>query len=548
VSEALAGIETPVPGALTPPNLLGLTRPALEALLQSWGETRFRAEQVMKWLHHRGVTDFEQMTDLSRGLRARLKTEAAVAVAEPVFEQCSLDGTRKWLIPVDGRNTVEVVFIPEEDRGTLCISSQAGCTVDCSFCATGKQGFSRNLSAAEIVGQVFVAARQLRALPQPRKVTNVVFMGMGEPLLNLDAVVDAAHIIMDDLGYGLSKRRVTVSTSGVVPALDQLRERIQVSLAVSLHAAEDALRDQLVPLNRKYPLEQLMAACDRYEPHAPTKSITYEYVMLDGVNDSDEHARALARLLKGRGAKINLIPFNPFPGSDYRRSPEARIERFQQRLQQAGLVTVPRRTRGDDIAAACGQLVGEVADRAYALLMDRLGETDAAAGNFNKALELAPADPELRNNHGGFLCRQKRLDEALAQFDKAAADPLYATPEYALTNAGICLRDAGQPARAEPYLNAALQRNPRFPSAMYQMAVTRQALGDAAGALKWLELLHERHGYTPDSLRLGWQAAQALGDVNAAGRFELLFKARYPDLELKSSPGTSAVPASGGPG
>lgn len=354
-------------------NLLGLDRRAMEELFVGLGVRPFHAQQVLKWIHHREVSDFAMMTDLSKPLRARLAESTEVATPEVLLDKVAPDGTRKWLLSVSGGNAIETVFIPDGERGTLCVSSQVGCTLNCSFCSTARQGFNRNLSAAEIVGQVYVAYNALRREHWPegryrkgdkeRLITNVVFMGMGEPLLNFEPVVTACDLIMDDLGYGLGKRRVTVSTSGVVPQIDQLRDRTDVSLAVSLHAPDDALRDKLVPLNRKYPIEQLLAACKRFLAGSPHKRITFEYVMLEGINDSPEQARRLARLLAEIPSKINLIPFNPFPDAGYRRSSDAAIDRFRDILLDKGFMTITRKTRGDEIDAACGQLVGQVRDR-----------------------------------------------------------------------------------------------------------------------------------------------------------------------------------------
>ena len=349
-------------------NLLDLDRDALSAHCERLGEKPFRAVQLLRWIHQRGAADFTQMTDLARSLRERLPAQALVAAPPVLSEQASDDGTTKWLFDVGGGNAVEAVFIPEDDRGTLCVSSQAGCAVACRFCATGHQGFSRNLTTAEIVGQLWFAEHHLRArhglAPGERAIDNVVMMGMGEPLQNYGALVPALRVMLDDHAYGLSRRRVTVSTSGVVPMIDRLREDCPVALAVSLHAPTDALRDSLVPLNLKYPLAELLAACRRYLDAAPRDFITFEYCMLDGVNDSIEQAQALVRLVRERVAcKINLIPFNPFPQSGLKRSPRERVAVFADVLQQAGLVTTVRRTRGDDIAAACGQLAGEVRDR-----------------------------------------------------------------------------------------------------------------------------------------------------------------------------------------
>jgi 23S rRNA (adenine2503-C2)-methyltransferase len=341
------------------------------------GEKRFRATQLFRWIHQRGAADFAQMSDLAKSLRDKLEQLAVVQPLEVVSEQASSDGTIKWLFSVGGGDAVETVFIPEEDRGTLCVSSQAGCAVGCRFCSTGHQGFSRNLSTGEILAQLWLAEHHLRhrlQLPAgQRAITNVVMMGMGEPLQNYSALLPALRVMLDDHAYGLSRRRVTVSTSGVVPMIDRLREDCPVALAVSLHAPNDELRDDLVPLNRKYPLAELLGACRRYLERAPRDFITFEYCMLDGVNDGVEQAHQLLDLVKGRGSdgqplpvvecKFNLIPFNPFPASGLLRSSQARVQAFARCLQDGGVVTTVRRTRGDDIDAACGQLAGEVQDR-----------------------------------------------------------------------------------------------------------------------------------------------------------------------------------------
>jgi 23S rRNA (adenine2503-C2)-methyltransferase len=351
--------------ATTVVNLLDLNRAKMDAFFLAHNEKSFRSQQLLKWIHQLGVVDFSQMTNLSLSLRTWLTEHAVVTLPKVVNEQISSDGTCKWLLQLHDGNCIETVFIPETERGTLCVSSQVGCALNCSFCATARQGFSRNLTTAEIIGQVWIAVRRLSTSGQghDRHITNVVMMGMGEPLLNFDNVVSAMDLMMDDFAYGLSKRRVTLSTSGVVPAMQQLREVSDVSLAISLHAANDELRNELVPINKKYPLAQLLEACRNYFPPGSGRVITMEYVMLDGVNDSQEDARQLARCLRGIPCKINLIPFNPFPQAGYLRSSEQTIEKFQRILQQAGLVTVVRKTRGDDIDAACGQLVGSVQDR-----------------------------------------------------------------------------------------------------------------------------------------------------------------------------------------
>lgn len=356
-------------------NLLGLDGPALTGLVGQWGGKPFRAKQLQRWVHQRGADSFDAMTDLARDFRGQLAENCLIQAPPVSTEQRSTDGTRKWLFDVGQGNAIETVFIPEDDRGTLCISSQAGCTVGCPFCSTGYQGFNRNLHASEIVGQLWWARKVLEAdqgsarLPgdkasaDARVISNVVMMGMGEPLLNYDQVLTSLRLMLDDNAYGLSRRRVTVSTSGVVPMMDRLSQDCPVALAVSLHAPNDALRDRLVPLNRKYPLAELLAACERYLAYAPRDFITFEYVMLDGVNDADSHARELIGIAGQVRCKVNLIPFNPFPQSGLKRSPSARVRLFAQRLMDAGVITTVRKTRGDDIDAACGQLAGEVRDR-----------------------------------------------------------------------------------------------------------------------------------------------------------------------------------------
>ena len=358
-----------------PINLLGLDAPALTQLVGQWGGKPFRARQLQKWVHQRNTSQFDAMTDLARDFRAQLSAQCVVQPPTVLTQQRSTDGTRKWLFDVGQGNAIEAVFIPEDDRGTLCISSQAGCNVGCRFCSTGHQGFNRNLTAAEIIGQLWWARHELLKdiddsrlavadqAANTRVISNVVMMGMGEPLLNYEPVVTALRLMLDDNAYGLSRRRVTVSTSGVVPMIDRLAKDCPVALAVSLHAPNDALRDQLVPLNKKYPLAELFAACERYLEFAPRDFITFEYVMLDGVNDSDQHARELIQLVRRIHCKLNLIPFNPFPASGLKRSTAARIKSFSQALNEAGIVTTVRKTRGDDIDAACGQLAGEVQDR-----------------------------------------------------------------------------------------------------------------------------------------------------------------------------------------
>ncbi len=345
-------------------NLLGLDRAGMRAFFSRLGEKPFHAEQVMKWIYHHRITDFGQMTDLGRGLREKLMSAAEVAPPTTLLDRQSMDGTRKWLLGTDSRNAIETVYIPEPTRGTLCVSSQVGCGLNCRFCSTATQGFNRNLDASEIIGQVWVAARALGNVPhQQRRITNVVMMGMGEPLLNFDNVVRAMDVMRDDLGFGLASKRVTLSTAGLVPMIDRLGEVSDVSLAVSLHAPSDELRTELVPLNRKYPISELLAACARYVARKPRSSITFEYTLMDGVNDHPEHARQLVKLMRRLPAKVNLIPFNPFLGTQFRRSRPEAIAAFQQILMQAGVMAMVRRTRGDDIDAACGQLKGQVLDR-----------------------------------------------------------------------------------------------------------------------------------------------------------------------------------------
>ncbi|MBI5658969.1 MAG: 23S rRNA (adenine(2503)-C(2))-methyltransferase RlmN [Nitrosomonadales bacterium] len=345
-------------------NLLDFDPRQLAAWFAGQGEKPFRARQVLRWIHKAGEADFDAMSDLAASLRGKLKETACVLAPGVMREELSEDGTRKWLLDAGAGNAVETVFIPEAERGTLCVSSQAGCALDCAFCSTGKQGFNRNLSVAEIIGQLWWANRELgREADGLWPVSNVVLMGMGEPLLNFDNTVSALHLMLDDNAYGLSRRRVTVSTSGIVPAMDRLREECPVALAVSLHAPDDALRDALVPVNRKYPLRDLMAACRRYLERAPREFITFEYVMLEGVNDSARQARELARLVRDVPCKFNLIPFNPFPQSPYRRSGSDAVQRFRDVLRGADIVATTRRTRGGDIAAACGQLAGQVRDK-----------------------------------------------------------------------------------------------------------------------------------------------------------------------------------------
>ncbi|MBS0358403.1 MAG: 23S rRNA (adenine(2503)-C(2))-methyltransferase RlmN [Proteobacteria bacterium] len=346
-------------------NLLNFDREGLSQFFAEWGEPSYRANQVLQWIHHYGVTDFDAMTNLSKSLRDRLKAEAVVSAPTVATHQVSQDGTQKWLLKLDSGNSIETVFIPEDDRGTLCISSQVGCALNCSFCATGKQGFNRNLSIAEIIGQLWLVVRQLSSEQgiHDKKITNIVMMGMGEPLLNFDNVVKSMDIMMDDHAYGLSKRKVTLSTSGLIPEMEQLSQVSPASLAVSLHAPNDELRNILVPINKKYPIKPLMEICKNYFKDEARRKVVFEYVMLHEVNDEVEHARQLAKILEGVPSKVNLIPFNPFPGADYKRSSPERIERFRQELLNAGIYTIPRKTRGDDIAAACGQLVGKVDDR-----------------------------------------------------------------------------------------------------------------------------------------------------------------------------------------
>lgn len=356
-------------------NLLGLNKQQLSQWVVEQGEKPFRAQQLLRWIHQFGADQFDGMTDIAKSFRAQLAATAHIAPPALMTELASVDGTYKWLLDVGALNGIETVFIPEDDRGTLCISSQVGCALECTFCSTGRQGFNRNLSTAEIIGQLWWANQRLSqeqariggvelAAQQDRRiVTNVVMMGMGEPLANYDNVVAALRLMLDDHAYGLSRRRVTLSTSGLVPAMDRLREDCPVALAVSLHASNDTLRDEIVPINKKYPLRELMAACQRYLEKAPRDFVTFEYVMLDGVNDAVRHADEIVALTRDVPCKFNLIPFNPFPNSGYNRSSSDNIRRFKQRLMDAGLIVTVRKTRGDDIDAACGQLAGQVQDK-----------------------------------------------------------------------------------------------------------------------------------------------------------------------------------------
>lgn len=381
-----------------PVNLLDFDPAGFIAYCDELGEKAFRAKQLQRWIHQFGESDFARMTDLAKSLREKMSRCAEVRAPSVISDHISSDGTRKWLIDVGQGNAVETVYIPEETRGTLCVSTQAGCAVNCRFCSTGKQGFSRNLSVSEIIGQLWMAEFELRrskdVQPGPkgdRQITNVVMMGMGEPLLNFDPTVAALKLMLDDNAYGLSRRRVTVSTSGVVPMIDKLAQECPVALAVSLHASNDALRDVLVPLNKKYPLKELMAACKRYLEFAPRDFITFEYCMLDGVNDTDLHAKELIALVKDVPCKFNLIPFNPFPESGLKRSNNVRIKAFSQILLDAGLVTTIRKTRGDDIDAACGQLAGDVRDRTRVQeRMQKMAEYQTKFGaNFGKIVEIS---------------------------------------------------------------------------------------------------------------------------------------------------------------
>jgi 23S rRNA (adenine2503-C2)-methyltransferase len=360
-------------------NLLGLPRPELEAFVAQLGSKPFRARQLMNWVYKRGEGSFEEMTDLAKDFRAQLNERAVVRTPEIVTVHKSADDTCKWLLRADSSQAFEMVFIPETDRGTLCISSQVGCALDCSFCSTAQQGFNRNLTTAEIVGQVWLAKRELAEFDESKQpigdrriVTNVVLMGMGEPLANFRNVVPALRILLDDFGFDLSRRRVTLSTSGLVPQIYKLAEETNVALAVSLHAPNDELRNELVPINRKHPIAELLEACWHYIDEQNGRSVTFEYVMLDGINDSPAQARALAQLLRGHPAKVNLIPFNPFPGTRYSRSPPPVIQRFRDELIQRGVLATVRRTRGDDIDAACGQLAGRVIDRTTARLGNKV--------------------------------------------------------------------------------------------------------------------------------------------------------------------------------
>ncbi|HAT1883675.1 23S rRNA (adenine(2503)-C(2))-methyltransferase RlmN [Legionella pneumophila] len=375
-------------------NLLNYNYSQLRELLMAWDEKPFRAQQLFQWIHQVGISDFAQMTNLGKVLRSKLSQLACVDLPEIVACQKSADGTHKWLLKLECGNCIETVFIPEANRGTLCVSSQVGCALNCSFCSTAKQGFNRNLSTAEIIGQVWLAARELSDNHgiHDKKITNVVMMGMGEPLLNFDNVVSAMNIMMDDLAYGLSKRRVTLSTSGVLPEMERLREVSPVALAVSLHAPTDELRNELVPINKKYPLSQLISLCKRYFKDEPRRKVTFEYVMLKGVNDQPEHASQLIKLLHNVPAKVNLIPFNPFPLTQYQRSSQETIDAFREKLMKHGINTITRKTRGDDIDAACGQLAGEVKDKTS---RSQRWQKLRFMGKTDKSSELAIASEEM---------------------------------------------------------------------------------------------------------------------------------------------------------
>ncbi len=367
-------------------NLLGLTPAELQAYCIALGEKPYRAKQLLRWIHHAGADDFRVMTDMAKAFREALANTATIAAPAVRIDTTASDGTRKWLLDVGTGNAIETVFIPETSRGTLCISSQAGCALECSFCSTGRQGFNRNLSVAEIIGQLWLANRALgKGVTEERPITNVVMMGMGEPLANFENVVAAMRLMLDDAAYGLSRRRVTLSTSGLVPAMDRLADACPVALAVSLHAPNDALRDELVPINRKYPIRELLKACVRYLDRAPRNFVMFEYVMLDGINDTLAHAHELAAVVADVPCKINLIPFNPFPDSGYGRSKPVAIARFRDVLMAAGFTTTIRKTRGDDIDAACGQLAGEVQDRTRRT--ERRERRTAGAGSAPAAAE-----------------------------------------------------------------------------------------------------------------------------------------------------------------
>ncbi|MDK1288880.1 bifunctional tRNA (adenosine(37)-C2)-methyltransferase TrmG/ribosomal RNA large subunit methyltransferase RlmN [Pseudoalteromonas umbrosa] len=364
-------------------NLLDLNREGMRELFASFGEKPFRADQVMKWMYHFGIDNFDDMSNINKKLRAKLQSQCEIKAPEISVKQVASDGTIKYAMILEGGQEVETVWIPEKDRATLCVSSQVGCALECTFCSTAQQGFNRNLKVSEIIGQVWRVATDIglhNGDSTKRPITNVVMMGMGEPLLNINNVVPAMELMMDDWAFGLSKRRVTLSTSGVVPALDILKEKIDVALAISLHAPNNPLRDELVPINKKYPIEEFLAACRRYiDGSKANKDVTIEYVMLQGVNDSTDHAHELVQVLKGTPSKINLIPFNPFPGNEYGRSSNSRIDRFSKVLQAAGLTCIVRRTRGDDIDAACGQLVGDVVDRTKRVVRKQQNQDNSIA-------------------------------------------------------------------------------------------------------------------------------------------------------------------------
>ena len=378
-------------------NLLNFDRQAMTDFFVEQGEKPFRATQMLKWIYQFGVSDFDEMTNLSKVTREKLHSIAKVSVPDVIEQQESDDGTIKWLFSLENGNAIETVFIPENDRGTLCVSSQVGCALECSFCSTAQQGFNRNLSTAEIIGQVWAANQVMKVMPRnERVISNVVMMGMGEPLLNFNNVVSAMDLMMDDNAYGLSKRRVTISTSGVVPALERLKAVSDVALAVSLHAPNDAIRDVIVPINKKYPIKQLLDACRFYIDAEHKRKVTFEYVMLEGINDQPEHAKELAALIKDIPSKVNLIPFNPFPGSSYKCSSNNAIDRFRQILMKSGIIATTRKTRGDDIDAACGQLAGKVVDKTKRRLRRATVNVDSLKVNSNKVGEQTK-----KQNHSG---------------------------------------------------------------------------------------------------------------------------------------------------
>src|SRR6266508_3683991 len=535
-------------------NLLDLDGEQLAGFVAGLGEKPFRARQLKRWMHRFGESDFARMSDLAKSLREKLARTASVSPPRIVNDSIAGDGTRKWLLDVGKGNAIEAVFIPETNRGTLCISTQAGCTLACRFCSTGRQGFNRNLSVAEIIGQLWLANRELGATPGgERVISNVVLMGMGEPLLNFDNTVSALKLMLDDDAYGLSRRRVTLSTSGIVPMIDRLGAECPVALAVSLHAPNDALRDTLMPINRKYPLAELLAACRRYLERAPRDFITFEYIMLEGVNDAEEHARQLIDLVSRVPCKINLIPFNPFPNSGFVRSPRRVIERFSEVLSASGIVTTTRKTRGDEIDAACGQLAGAyyqrgnlgvalaeartavAADSGYAPAYNVLGlvygdlrEKDLAEEALQRSLRMNPNDPDANHNYAWFLCENKREEESIRYFLMAVRHPLYATPQKSYAMAAVCAMRKNNERDAHDYLERALKLDPNYYPALIDLAQLKYRRGELDAARSLTGRYNKLAEPTAESLWLALRIERRLGDSSTVTNYANQLRRRFP--------------------